>query len=121
MLYSVDIGKYVNKIPHEKEFKAWMKKLSDKDYVAIVNELNSRINGNDIHTSSWIPGNNWTGTVFEPIYNACDKNAEAAGLFFGLILFDLMIKRDDVWGFGRYEKNGKEIKGMTYFLLKNIP
>jgi hypothetical protein len=83
--------------------------------------LNKRIDGSDINTSSWIPGNDWTGTVFEPIYIACSKNIVNSGLFFGLILFDLMIKRNDAWGFGKYEKDGVPIKGITYFLLNNPP
>lgn len=98
-----------------------MSKLNSKDYQAIVDELNSRIDGSDINTSSWIPGNDWTGSVFEPLYHACNQNIEASGLFFGLLLYDLMMNRPDVWGFGRYEKDGIPIKGMTYFKLKNIP
>ena len=121
MLYSVDSSKYVKVLPHKKDFDKWMKNLAVADYAAIVDELNSRIDGNDINTSSWMPGNDWTDTVFEPIYEACKKNIVQSGLFFGLILFDLMIKRDDVWGFGKYEKNGILIKGITYFKLQNTP
>jgi len=121
MLYSIDTGKYVKKVPHRKEFDKWMSNLKDEDYKRIYVELNSRVNGSDINTSSWIPGNDWTGTDFEPIYNACGKSKANSGMFFGLILFDLMIKRDDVWGFGKYEKNGVPIKGTTYYLLRNLP
>jgi hypothetical protein len=46
-------------MPHKKEFTAWMKKLSSSDYRAIIDELNSCIDGNDINTSSWMPGNDW--------------------------------------------------------------
>jgi hypothetical protein len=122
MLYSIDTGKYIENLPHKKEFNSWMKKLPAHDYQKIIETLNERIDGNDIHTSSWIPGNNWTGTVYEPIYYACGKNNEASGLFFGLILFDLLMERQDaVWGFGRYEKNGVPIRGTTYFILQNPP
>ena len=91
-----------------------MSKLSAEDYKAIIDELNSRIDGSDINTSSWIPGNDWTGTVFQPLYYASNKNIEASGLFFGLLLFDLMIQRIDVWGFGRYEKDGIPISCLLY-------
>ncbi len=121
MLYSIEAAKYIKSVPHQKEYELWMKNLSNKDYTAICDELNSRIDINDINTSSWIPGNDWTGSVFEPIYIACGKNIVSSGLFFGLILFELMINRSDVWGFGKYEKNGLPIKGMTYFLLNNPP
>lgn len=122
MLYSVDTGKYVEKLPHKKEFDQWMKKLSPSDYQKVIDTLNQKVDMSDINTSSWIPGNDWTGTVYEPLYRACGNNKDASGLFFGLIFFDLLMRREDaVWGFGRYEKDGIPIRGTTYFLLNNPP
>ena len=121
MLFSVDSGKYVEKMPHKSEFNSWMKKLSPVDYGKIVSELEKKIGANDVNTSSWIPGSKWEGTVYEPIYHACADNKEEAGKFFGLILFDLLMKRTDVWGFGKYENHGVTIKGTTYFILSNPP
>ena len=121
MLYSVETGKYVDKLPHKKEFDIWMKKLPQADYEDIVDALNAKIALSDINTSSWIPGDEWD-SVYKPLAVACGNNREASGLFFGLILFDLLMRRDDaVWGFGRYEKNGVPIKGTTYFILHNPP
>ena len=121
MLYSVETGKYVNKLPHKKEFDAWMKSLPQADYENIIDALNSKIDLSDINTSSWIPGDEWD-SVYKPLAVACGNNKEASGLFFGLILFDLLMRRDDaVWGFGRFDKNGIPIKGTTYFILKNPP
>jgi len=122
MLYSIDSGKYIEKLPHKKEFDNWVKNLPAQDYQKIINALNEKIDESDINTSSWIPGNNWSGNVYEPIYHACGDNKEASGLFFGLILFNLLMERQDaVWGFGRYEKNGVPIHGTTYFILQNPP
>jgi hypothetical protein len=122
MLYSIDTGKYVEKLPHKKEFDRWMKNLSASDYQNVIDALNQKVDLSDINTSSWIPGNDWTGTVYEPLYHACGNNKDASGLFFGLILFDLLMRREDaVWGFGRYEKDGIPIRGTTYFLLNNPP
>lgn len=122
MLYSINSGKYIEKLPHKKEFYSWMKNLPAQDYQKIVEALNNKIDESEINTSSWIPGSNWTGTVYEPIYHACGDNEEAAGLFFGLILFNLLMERQDaVWGFGRYEKNGVPIRGTTYFILRKPP
>jgi hypothetical protein len=122
MLYSVDTGKYVEKLPHKKEFDRWMKNLSASDYQNVIDALNQKVDLSDINTSSWIPGNDWTGTVYEPLYHACGNNKDASGLFFGLILFDLLMRREyAVWGFGRYEKDGIPIRGTTYFLLNNPP
>jgi hypothetical protein len=87
-----------------------------------VSELRSRIKCDEIHTSSWIPGANWTDTVFQPIYeNACRYDPEAAAKCFGLILWAVLLDDEDVWGFGRYEKNDVPIEGMTYFKFGRRP
>ena len=51
MLYSIDTGKYVTKIPHKAEFDKWMKNLSAVDYQVIAEELNNRIDESDINTA----------------------------------------------------------------------
>lgn len=122
MLYSIDTGKYVTRIPHKSDFDKWMKNLSEEDYKKIEEELNQKIDEKDINTSGWLPGHDWTGTVYEPIYEACGRNVSQSGLFFGLIVFNLLMEREDkVWGFGRFEKDGKEIASLTYFVLDNPP
>ncbi|KAA3618536.1 MAG: hypothetical protein D8M58_21370 [Calditrichaeota bacterium] len=116
MIYSIDEGKVINYIPHAEEYDVWRKRLSDSEYEAIVDELNNRINSTEIQTSSWIPGSDWTGTVFEPIYTkACLNDVTQAGLCFGLIVWVVMMSRPETWAFGRYEKNGIPIRGLTYF------
>ena len=83
---------------------------------AIVDELNGRIDTNDIHTSSWIPGSDWSATVFDPIYKkACLQDEEDAGKCFGLFLWVVMMDRPEAWAFGRYEKNQIPIEGLTCF------
>ena len=122
MLYSIDTGKYVTRIPHKIDFDKWMKKLSKDDYKKIEDALNEKIDQNDINTAGWLPGHDWTGTVYEPIYEACGRNVTQSGMFFGLIVFDLLMNREDkVWGFGKFEKDGKQIASMTYFVLNNPP
>lgn len=122
MLYSIDSQKYVTRLPHQADFDKWMKNLSVADYRKIEDALNEKIDQKEINTAGWLPGHDWTGTVYEPIYDACGKNVTLSSMFFGLIVFDLLMNRQDkVWGFGRYEKNGKQIASMTYFELKNPP
>lgn len=74
MLYSIDTGKYVTSVPHKADFDKWMKKLSASDYQAIADALNDKIDESDINTTGWLPGHDWTGTVFQPIYEACGQN-----------------------------------------------
>ena len=98
MLYSIDTGKYVSRIPHKKDFDKWMKNLSDEDYKKIEDEINSKIDQNDINMVGWLPGYDWTGTVYESIYKTCAKNLSQSGLFFGLIVFNILMNRKDrVW------------------------
>ena len=120
MLYSINENRYINRTPHLEEYMSWIGRLSRDEISAIKNELNRQITQDDIHTSSWIPGKDWSGTVFQPIYEkACLRNYKAAGMCFGVILWEVLKERDDVWGFGKYEKNG--IAWMTYFKIHNPP
>jgi len=122
MLYSIDTKSYITAIPHKKNFDVWRGRLSDIEYNAIVDELNARISEHEINTSSWIPGSDWTDTVYEPIYTkACGYNEEISGKCFGLILWVVLMNHPDVWAFGRYEKDGMPIEGITYFKLGRHP
>lgn len=121
MLSTID-GEKITDLPknRKKDFIRWRANLSDQDYGKITYELECRINGDNVHTSSWMPGTNWGGTVFEPLYHACSKNETHAAFFFGLILFQVMIEHDECWSFGRFDFNGKSIQGLTYFKI-NCP
>jgi hypothetical protein len=119
MLYSVDTCDYVRTIPHKKEYQVWKKQLPKSDFEAIETELTNRLNTSRIETSSWIPGADWTGTVFQPIFEkACKYDEEAAAQCFGLILWEILINHPAIWSFGRYKKGQTPIKGMTYFRVE---
>ena len=104
-LYSVDSQRYVDTIPHPENFELWRARLTSEQFDAICRELRSMIDGNEIHTAGWMPGSNWIGTSWEPIYtDACLRSREASG-----------------YCFGRYKKDGMPIVGMTYFRLDSPP
>lgn len=118
MLYSIESGKYVKTIPHRRDYDRWRRGLDDKEYQAIYNELRSRISGSEIETSSWIPGSDWSGTVYQPIYEkACALDGEASAKFFGLILWQVVMEHEATWSFGRYKLGNVPIEGLTYFRL----
>jgi len=118
MLYSLDRMEEVKSIPHEQEFKVWISRLSPRDMKAIKDELNRRISKGEVHTSSWMPGHDWSGTPFLPIWDkACLRNVDAAAKCFGLILWQVMMERPEAWSFGRYALNNIKIEGMTYFQI----
>lgn len=121
MIISIDTGKLKNKLPHSTDFHKWRNNISDVDYDVIIDKLNSKINSDEIHTSGWMPGHNWMGTVYEPIYHACNQNEVRAALFFGLIVYKVFMDRDDYWACGRFELNGKAIKSLTYFRVNPLP
>ena len=122
MLFNIDSNK-IDWIPYYAEYETWknrLEQLDPKAFQKIVDELNRRVNGSEVHTSSWIPGSNWSGTVFQPIYDAC-LDEESAAKFFGLILWEVMMKRKgEAWCFGRYEKDGIPIEGLTYFRVPRL-
>jgi len=122
MIYSPDTRSYLTDIPHRREYDIWRARITDLEYSAIMAALNERIEGDEIVTSSWIPGSDWTGTVYEPIYEkACRMNEDHAAKFFGLLLWEVVLNHEDVWSFGRYQKDGLQIEGMTYFKLTTPP
>jgi hypothetical protein len=118
MLYSIDSGSYITSIPHKKDFERWRSRLTDSEYRTITEELNRRIDGSEIQTSSWIPGKDWSITVFAPIYDgACLQDEQVSAKFFGLILWHVMMEHPDTWAFGRYAKEAIPIEGLTYFKI----
>lgn len=118
MLYSIDTGSFIKTIPHRKDYDRWRKSISDEDYQAIYDELRTLISGSEIKTSSWIPGSDWTGTVYEPIYfNACNEDEVASAKFFGLIVWHVFLEHEYVWSFGRYKLGDIPIAGLTYFRI----
>ena len=120
MLYSIDdTSTPITHTPHEKEYNRWRARLTDEEYAAIETELLARIGTNQVMTSSWVPGSDWKDTPFEPIYTkACEYDEVAAALCFGLVFWVCMQKHPSDWSFGRYQKDGIDIRGLTYFQIR---
>ena len=131
MLYSIEQDGYkaMNHVPHKEDFDRWMSNLSRDDYDRIYGELHSVFDessrkrdegsnepGAGVETSSFIPGSDWTGTVWEPIWHACERDVDRAALFFGLIVWKVVMEHPDPWAFGRYLTD-RGIQGTTYFRI----
>jgi hypothetical protein len=116
MLYSLD-GVQVTSIPasRQADFAAWMQNLSPADYQRVRDAINAYADPRDVFVSSHIPGKDWIGTVYEPLYFACRQNQTHAGFFFGLIVWQTMIDREDEWYFKPGERDANDVLGMTYF------
>ena len=116
MLFDIDTGNLISSQPRFREYTVWRNRLAQSEIDAIENKLNSMIDGDEVHTAGWMPGNNWTGTVFEPIYTkACGMNAVESGLCFGLFVWYVFQNRLDEWYTGKFEKDGVPIRSRTYF------
>jgi hypothetical protein len=71
--------------------------------------------------SSFLPGSDWRGTPYEPIYEAmCDRYGEGLAwnqsrLFFGLLVKDVMIRRREHWLCYKVLELDEIEKGTNYF------
>ncbi|MBN2271028.1 MAG: hypothetical protein JXN61_10460 [Sedimentisphaerales bacterium] len=118
MLFSID-GKKITGIPRRRRahFGIWRDNLSDSDYEAVVEAINAYVDSvppDKPFVSSFIPGHDWEGTVYEPLYLACGRSKEQSGWFFGLIVWQVMIDRPDKWIFKPLDKE-EDVLGTTYW------
>jgi hypothetical protein len=102
----------------DEHFRQWMRQLPAYRFDQICDALNEYIEhqGNgEIVTSSWIPGSDWNRTPYLPIYEAVGEDEDLARLFFGLIVWRVMMDRPETWAFGRYPRKEGDVIGLTYF------
>jgi hypothetical protein len=123
MLFDMMSNQLMTKIPYEHDFKAYRARITDQEYEAIMDRLNGLVDadiskGTDIQTSSWMPGRDWSGTPFDPIYQkAARKDHTASAKFFGLLVWIMFMNRPEKWTSGRFELDGKPLSGRTYFRI----
>jgi hypothetical protein len=119
MLVDMMTGKQVTRMPYANEYEAFMSRLSHDEIDSIKAALNQKIEGTEIQTAGWMPGNNWEGTPFQPIYEkAARRDFKAAARCFGLMVWEVFMERPETWTSGRFEKDGEPIGSRTYFRPK---
>lgn len=113
---------FVKTVWHKAFFDASKSRLSDEEYKAMTYELNRIVQKSideksDIVVSSFIPGSNWSDTVWDPIYSkACGHDEEYSAQFFGLLLCQVLIDREETWFFIKQDV----ARGMIYFREKAV-
>jgi hypothetical protein len=120
VLIDIDSGKVIERIPYRADFEALRRRLADDEFEAMILRINDLIDesGAEIATAGWLPGSDWTGTPFEPIYaKAARGDFQRSALFFGQLVWYAVMKRPERWASGRYEVDGREIGSRTYFHL----
>jgi hypothetical protein len=122
MLIDISSGKAIARIPYRREFDALRSRLSEAEFDRMVARINQLIDegGAEIATAGWLPGSDWTGTPFEPIYTkAARGDFDRSALFFGQLVWYAVMNRPEPWASGRYQKDGVDIGSRTYFRLKS--
>ena len=124
MLYDLN-KQQIDHLPHQREFDDWRRRLPDADYSAIVDELYRHFDlvydrqQDRVFNASFLPGSDWTGTVFQPIYHATGNLKEHAALFFGQIVWEAIRSHHGDWLFLRQERNDDRPIGLTYFVWEH--
>ena len=108
----------IQRVPYSQKFQEWCGRLTNSQLDTIRTTLQSMTNEDEIHTSSWMPGKDWTDSPWLPIYeDACGYNVEDAGKCFGIFVWEAFMIHPADWLFGRYELNDQQIAGLTYFRI----
>ena len=121
MLIDVMSGKEIHRIPYEREFNALRARLTDAEFDAMVARIDELVDesGAEIATAGWLPGSDWTGTPFAPIYTkAAREDFDRSAMFFGQLVWYTIMQRPEPWASGRYEVDGVDIGSRTYFRVQ---
>jgi hypothetical protein len=128
----------VNQLPYQAEFdRVWLK-MSLPQRRQMEAEINHRLDelldapdakwGSITNTSieggksSPLTGKrgDWSGTVFQPIFEACGRSEERAAMFFGNLWKMVIMSRPERWIGYRPDPNfpqrGITLEGKTYFV-----
>lgn len=118
MLWDVERGVVIDRIPYKNDYNRWIARLNDEQIQMIRCEILLLISGDEIVTAGWLPGDDWTGSPFQSIYDiACNSDYDQSAKFFGLMVWTTLMDHEYYWGFGHYELNGIPIRSMTYFIV----
>ena len=120
MLIDVMSGKEIHTIPYRAQFDTLRARLTASEFEAMVGRIDELIDagGAEVATAGWLPGSDWTGTVFEPIYTkAARGDFDRSAMFFGQLVWYVIMHRPERWASGRYEVDGRDIGSRTYFRL----
>ena len=116
MLSNIDDA-LVSEVWHKDFFNARKAELKDANYKEMIGKLDELVQecmdrGDNVVVSSFIPGSDWRGSVWQPIYDdACGQDFEHSAMFFGLLVQKVLIDREEKWYFLKQDN----VKGMIYF------
>lgn len=117
MLIDVDTKQPITEVPHSKNWKLIVGRLSVDELAEAQAAINRLVDAEGrIFTAGWLPGSDWRGTPFQPIYEkAARHDYELSALLYGLLVYVTVMQRDDTWSSGRYKVRDRDIRSRTYF------
>ena len=121
-LYSIPDMKQITRVPHDKDNRPIINRISPEKLQAIFDELNRLIDEvvdtqEELITAGWLPGRDWSGTVWQAIFVAANKNYNLAAMVFGALVFEAIMDRPEDWSLGKYQVDGRDIGSITYFRI----
>jgi len=115
MLYSVD-DRTPQRDAHKSDFQVWRSRISDVQYQAMVDAINTFCDRCRSFCASWLPGKDPAiRAAFPPLAAACGGSQEQSGFFFGNIVWRVVYDRTDEWYFLPADKEGEGPLGMQYW------
>lgn len=89
-------------------YETWLSLLAQHDHHAITRAMNGAISGRDVVRAQYIvcrpgQGDEWF-EVYEPAYEAMNRDHAMAAKFIGLILWEVIQARQEQWYFHKIDK-----------------
>ena len=90
-LYSIPDMKQITSVPHDRDNRPIINRIPPEQLQAIFDELNRLIDEvvdtpEELITAGWLPGSDWTGTVWDAIYVAANRDHSRAAMVFGALV-----------------------------------
>ncbi len=120
-LFDLD-GKELTNMPHQAEYDRWMRNLSHEEHRGVISAIHTvlddaRDNNKPVY-SSYIPGSDWEGTAYWPIYIACQENRDASRLFYGQLCWEAVQEHEDDWVVINQKRDDDHPGGKIYFIRR---
>lgn len=114
MLYWKEQGTYIEDFPYQKAFDRWHSRMNDEDYVRITHLIHTIADDSIQIDTILLRPDEWKDSLYEPIFLACNGNRKGAMMFLELIIFKVLLEREDKWQFSLNIDHKKYIDRLIY-------
>jgi hypothetical protein len=114
------IEKILSKVPHEAEYRAFKRRISKKDFDAIMKFIDDDITEDKFCVGWKFPTNSPKWENFSPIWEAVRHDSTVCGYMLGLMVFDLLSNyRDEEWLCLKSDMGNRKFAVMFYWKDKS--